>query len=182
MFPEALNQIIGRLEQAREKRLLQAYALIGGFAVSAWGVARATQDIDLAVALGTSDPQTLATYLGTTYQPGDMEDPLRGVFRLVLNCEGQDVPVQLIVLQSKWTDVAFRGIETLKVLGCSVPVVNWQALVLMKLYAGGPVDLQDARSIVAVRKPNTADQESLIAQADLLGLAQEMRTLLDIHS
>lgn len=182
MFPEALNEIIGRLDQAREKRLLQTYALVGGFAVSAWGVARATQDIDFAVALGTSDPQTLASHLGATYQPGDVEDPLRGVFRLALKGEGQDVPVQLIVLQSKWTDVVFRGIETLKVLGCSVPVVNWQALVLMKLYAGGPVDLQDARSIVAVRKPNAADREGLITQAEMLGLVQEVRVLLALHS
>jgi hypothetical protein len=60
-----------------------------------------------------------------------------------------------------------------------VPVVNWQALVLLKLYAGGPVDLQDARSIVAVRKPNGIDRESLIAQADVLGLAQEVRILLE---
>ena len=179
MFPEALTQIIGRLDQARDKHLLQAYGLVGGFAVSAWGVARATQDIDLAVALGTSEPQALAIHLGATYQPGDIDDPLRGVFRLVLKYEGQDVPVQLIVLQPKWAGVVFTGIATLKVFGRSVSVVNWQALVLMKLYAGGPVALQDARSIVAVRKPNAADQESLTAQAGLLGLAQEVRTLLD---
>jgi hypothetical protein len=179
VFPEALNKIIGHLEQARGKRLLQSYALVGGFAVSAWGVARATQDIDLAVALGPSEPMALAAHLGATYQPGDVDDPLGGVFRLVLTCEGQEVPVQLIVLQPKWADVAFRGVETLKVLGCAVPVVNWQALVLMKLYAGGPVDLQDARSIVAVQKPNTADRNNLIAQADALGLSQEVRALLD---
>lgn len=179
MFQEALNKIIGHLEQAQRKRLLQSYALIGGFAVSAWGVARATQDIDLAVALGTSEPKALAAHLGATYQPGDMDDPLRGVFRLILKCERQDVPIQLIVLQPKWADVAFKGVESLKVLGCAVPVVNWQALVLMKLYAGGPIDLQDARSIVAVRKPNAADRKSLIAQADVMGLAREARALLD---
>jgi hypothetical protein len=62
---------------------------------------------------------------------------LQGVIRIVLKREGQDVPVQLIVLQSKWADVVFKDIEKLKVLGCSVSVVNWQAFVLMKLYAGG---------------------------------------------
>jgi hypothetical protein len=179
VFSEALSQIIVRLDQAQKERLLHSYALIGGFAVSAWGVARATQDIDLAVALGTLEPQALAAHLGATYEPGDMDDPLRGVFRLSLKCQGQEVPIQLIVLPSKWAAIAFNGIETLTVLGYSVPVVNWQALVLLKLYAGGPVDLQDARSIVAVRKPNERDRESLIAQADALGLAQEMRTLIE---
>ncbi len=182
MFPEALTQIVGRLDQARTQRLLQAYALVGGFAVSAWGVARATQDIDLAVALGTSEPQALAAHLGATYQPGDADDPLHGVFRLLLKCEGQDVPVQLIVLRQKWADVAFREVETLKVLGSAVPVVNWQALVLLKLYAGGPVDLQDARSILAVCNPTAADRNSLIAQAEALGLAQDVQALLDLPS
>lgn len=159
--------------------MLRSYALIGGFAVSAWGVARATQDIDLAVALGPSEPQALAEYLEATYEPGDIDDPLRGVFRLNLTCEGQSVPVQLIVLPSNWADIAFRGVETVKTLGCSVPVVSWQALVLLKLYAGGPVDLQDARSIVAVRNPNARTRGDLLAQAEGLGLAHGMRTLLD---
>ncbi len=179
MFSEALSQIIGRLDQAQKKRLLHSYALIGGFAVSAWGVARATQDIDLAVALGTSDPQVLAVHLGATYEPGGMDDPLRGVFRLSLKCEGQEVPVQLIMLPAKLANIAFNRVETLDVIGCSVPVVNWQALVLLKLYAGGPLDWQDARNIVAVRKPSAAHREYLIAQADALELTQEVRTLLE---
>lgn len=179
MFSEALSQIVGRLHQAQKERLLHSYALIGGFAVSAWGVARATQDIDLAVALGTPDPQVLATHLGAIYEPGGIDDPLRGVFRLSLKYEGHEVPVQLLVLPAKVAAIALNGIETLTVLGYSVPVVNWRALVLLKLYAGGPVDLQDVRSIVAVRKPNAIDRESLIAQADALGLDQEVRTLLD---
>jgi hypothetical protein len=178
VFSKALSQIVERLAQAQTARLLHSYALIGGFAVSAWGVARATQDIDLAVALGTSAPQALATHLGAAYESGGVDDPLRGVFRLSLKCEGQEVPVQLIVLPSTLAAIAFNHIETLLVLGCSVPVVNWKALVLLKLYAGGPVDLQDARSIVAVRKPNERERASLIAQADALGLGEEVRMLL----
>jgi hypothetical protein len=45
VFQEALTEILSRLEAAQNRRLLQAYALIGGFAVSAWGVPRATNDI-----------------------------------------------------------------------------------------------------------------------------------------
>jgi hypothetical protein len=179
VFSEILIQIIIRLEQARKDDLLQAYALIGGFAVSAWDVSRATQDIDLAVGLGTSEPRALAAHLSATYEAGDADDPLQGVFHLMIEYKGQGVPVQLIVLRPKWTDVVFKGIETLKVLGSTVPVVNWQALVLMKLYAGGPVDLQDARSILAVRNPGIEDRKRLIAQADGLGIGQEVRALLD---
>lgn len=179
MFPEVLNQVVTRLEHARKNGLLEVYALIGGFAVSAWGVSRATEDIDLAVALGTSQPHVLAAHLSATYEAGDADDPLQGVFHLAIENNGQEVRVQLIVLRPEWAKVVFKGIETLNVIGCAVPVVNWQALVLMKLYAGAPIDLQDARSVTAVRKPTIGDQEGLVAQADALGLAQEIRTLLN---
>ncbi|MBX3300862.1 MAG: hypothetical protein KF693_01465 [Nitrospira sp.] len=53
------------------------------------------------------------------------------------------------------------------------------SLVLLKLFAGGPIDLQDARNIVVVRKPDEVDREGLIAQADTLGLTQEARILFD---
>lgn len=179
MFSQALTYIVTRLDQAQRARLLASYALIGGFAVSAWGVARATQDIDLAVALGTSNPQTLADDLGATYEAGGLDDPLRGVFRLSIRGNGHDVPVQLIMLPSAFAALAFENIERLTIGECSVPVVNWKALVLLKLFAGGPVDLQDARHIVAVRKPNERDRQELLTRGDTLGLGQEVRALLD---
>lgn len=68
MFQEALVNILSRLETARNRALLRAYALIGGFAVSAWGVPCATQDIDFAVAIGAADPQALANFMGGRYE------------------------------------------------------------------------------------------------------------------
>lgn len=178
MFEQALADILRRLDQARERKLLQGYALVGGFAVSVWGTPRATQDIDLAVALGAADPNQLASHLKAGYQPGDPDDPLRGVFRLEVHVGERMVPVQLIVLQPKWTEAIFQRVETVRVLGSPVPVVNWQALVLLKLYAGGPVDLQDARDILAVRQPSARERDDLSAQAQALGLAEECTALL----
>ncbi len=171
MFREALIEIIRRLDRARERKLVQASTLIGGFAVSVWGKPRATHDIALVVALDAGD-------LKAGYHPGDPDDPLRGVFRAEMPVGGHVVPVQLIVLQPRWADVVFRRVETVSVLDCPVPVVSWQALVLLKLYAGGPVDLQDARDIVTVRRLGPTERENLLAQAKALGLAEECTTLL----
>lgn len=178
MFEQALIEVSRRLDQARERKLLQGYALVGGFAVSVWGTPRATQDIDLAVALGAADANQLASHLKASYQPGDSDDPLRGVFRLDVRVGEQTVPVQLIVLQPKWTEAIFRRVEMVRVLESSVPVVTWQALVLLKLYAGGPLDLQDARDILAVRQPGAREREELSAQAQALGIAEECAALL----
>lgn len=178
MFREALIEIIRRLDRARDRKLVHAYALVGGFAVSVWGKPRATLDIDMVVALGVTDPAMLAADLKASYHPGDPDDPLRGVFRAEIPVGEHVVPVQLIVLQPRWADAVFRSVETVSVLDCSVPVVNWQALVLLKLYAGGPLDLQDARDIVTVRQPGPTERENLLAQAKALGLAEECTTLL----
>jgi len=70
VFSEILSQVVTQLERARKNGALQAYALIGGFAVSAWSVSRATQDIYLAVALGTTHPQALASHLNAIYEAG----------------------------------------------------------------------------------------------------------------
>lgn len=66
MFQEVLAEILSRLETAQSRGLLSGYALIGGFGVSAWGVPRATQDFDFAIAIGQADPQALATLKGQT--------------------------------------------------------------------------------------------------------------------
>ena len=84
-----------------------------------------------------------------------------------------------IRLPSKLAALTFKDIERLNTLGCSVPVVNWKALVLLKLFAGGPIDLLDAHNIVAVRKPGVSDRNELIALGETVGLAQDVRTLLD---
>lgn len=65
---------------------------------------------------------------------------------------------------------------------CPVPVVNWKALVLMKLYAGRAVDLQDAKSILAVHRPDSSEQERLITRAEQLGVGQEVRDLFGFTS
>ncbi len=182
MFQQALIDITQRLDQAREQKLIQAYALVGGFAVSVWGTPRATQDIDLAVALGAADPNRLAGQLKASYQSGDPDDPLQGVFRLETRIGEEAVPIQLIVLRPKWAEIVFRQVERVRVLDCQVPVVTWQALVLLKLYAGGPVDLQDARGILAVRQPSAREKEELTAQAAHVGLAEECTALLTVFS
>ena len=177
MLRQALIETLSRLDRAREQRLVQSYVLVGGFAVSAWGVVRATRDIDLAVVIGTANPHLLASRLEASYQAGDPDDPLRGVFRMEIPAGEQVIPVQLIVLHQKWAEAVFRDAETLSILDCQVPVVNWRALVLLKLYAGGPVNLQDARDIVAVRQPGQAERQALAAQAEALGVAEEAKTL-----
>ncbi|MGH9427294.1 MAG: hypothetical protein ACRD2L_13445 [Terriglobia bacterium] len=181
MFQEALAEILSRLETAQSRGLLTDYALIGGFAVSAWGVPRATQDFDFAIAIGSADPLALATFLGAQYHAGGPDDPLQGVMHVPVEVEGQSIPLQLVVFPSDFTELAFRHVESLSVLGRIVPVVSWQALVLLKLYAGGPQDMLDARQILKVRCLRQDDLKGIAEMAESVGLLNEWTALLNLN-
>lgn len=179
MFDQVLTIITRRLNEAKAQGLLKHYALIGGFAVSAWGIPRSTQDIDFALALGSTNPDALAHHLKAEFSPGESGDPLRGVFQLNLSIEDQEIPIQLILLPSWWTSIIMDGIENLSVLGCSVPVISWEGLILLKLYAGGPQDLLDAQHILTVRQPTENEIEKLSQLADQVDLLEDFRDLVD---
>ena len=178
MFAQALSEIIRRLDDARTRHLLEQYALIGGFAVSAWGVPRATHDVDIALGLGASDPAALSRFLQAEFRLGEPDDPLRGVFRMSVSIGDQSIPVQLILLPPLWDAIVFQDLKSLSVSGCLLSVVSWQALVLLKLYAGGPQDLLDAKQILAIRQPTADERHIVAALADKVGLASAWQALI----
>ncbi len=177
MFRQALAEVVQQLERAKSDGLLRAYALIGGLATGAWGAPRATQDIDFAVAT-TGNHSKLAQTLGARFSPGGPDDPLPGVFSLSIRAGSVSIPVQLVILPARWTEIVLSHIQPATVLDSSVPVVSWQALVLLKLYAGGPQDLTDAKAILAVRQPTAEDIREMTSFAAKVGVSQELRDLL----
>ena len=177
MFTQAITEIVRRLDDAKARHLLDQYALIGGFAVSAWGVPRATHDVDFAIALGSSDAAALAQFLHAEFQPGDQNDPLCGVFRTHVTVNDLAVPIQLIVLPPVWNSILFQDLTSLPISGCAVEVVSWQALILLKLYAAGPQALNDARQIMAVRHPTEAERQALGTLAGKVELSAEWQAL-----
>jgi hypothetical protein len=177
VFQEALAEILSRLETAQSRGLLSRYALIGGFAVSAWGVPRATQDIDFAIAIAQADPKALASFIGGRYQAGEPDDPLRGVVVVSIEVEHEPISLQLVFFPSLLTELTFRHVETLSVLACSVPVVSWPVLIILKLYAGGPRDLLDVHQLLKVRRPQAKDVQEIESMAQVAGVLSEWKNL-----
>lgn len=178
MFREALTQIVQRLEKAKATGLLRGYGLIGGFAVAAWGAPRATDDIDFVVVAGPTDPAKLAAALGGQYRPGSDDDPLRGVFNTSVTVGANNIPIQLILLPARWTDIILGGLQVFPVYDSTVPVVSWQALVLLKLYAGGPQDLIDAQEVWNIRRPEAESVREMQSLAETLGLSGDFKAFI----
>lgn len=181
MFQEALIQSLTKLETAKSRGYLRDFALIGGFAVSAWGVPRATQDLDFAVTIGAADPQAAARFLGGRYDRGDRDDPLQGVIHLSVGPDHASVPLQLVVFPPSLADMIFRHVESLPVMERIVPVVGWQVLILLKLYAGGPQDRLDAQQILKARQPQQHDLQQMRGMAESAGVLEEWLALSNAH-
>jgi hypothetical protein len=129
-----------------------SYALIGAHAMAARGYPRFTIDVDLL----TTDTRVLD---GATWSPlieqgaavdrrrGDHEDPLAGVVRIVL---ADDTEVDVVVGRWSWEQQVVARAERMSVLGVTIAVPTTSDLILLKLAAGGHLDLHDAAALLAL--------------------------------
>ncbi len=122
------------------------HALIGAMALSAYGVNRATLDLDLLVTDASCLKPDLwaelrARGVAVEVRKGDLTDPLAGVVRLQDAGEG---PIDVVVGKFPWQA---RLIERAELIGGNL-VVRVADLVLLKLYAGGPQDAWDVQQLL----------------------------------
>ncbi len=183
MFAQAFQLIADFLGALKEDGTLAGYCVIGGLAVAALGRPRATRHIDFLVALGPGGAEPVARRARDAgfecrYLPGEADDPLRGVFQLSVPVSGMHIPAQLIVLAAPLSSALLREIQPLILFAASVPVVSWAYLVLLKLYAGCPQHLLDAREVLSARRPSGADLDSLRSLAERFGLEGQMARLI----
>jgi hypothetical protein len=126
-------------------------ALIGGVALAAHGVIRATKDADLlATDLRLLDATIWkpleAESVTVSVNKGESDDPLAGVVRFRRDPEP---PVDLVLGRERWLDGVLARRQPVELSGESLQVVTAADLVLLKLDAGGPIDLIDARLLLA---------------------------------
>ncbi len=140
------------------------HALIGAAAMAIHGVSRATADIDLF----TVDDQVLQARLWNELEDrgvnlrllkGDFEDPLAGSVRLAL---AGDRTVDVVVGRYAWQKTIVESAEKMSIGEVTVKVAPPAGLVLLKLYAGGPKDAWDIRSLMESHE----EAESIKAQVD----------------
>jgi hypothetical protein len=125
-------------------------ALIGGMALAAHGVGRATQDFDILVLDTAVLSETFWTGLRKSgveleVQRGDATDPLAGVVRF----PGANEPsVDVVVGRRRWQSEVLDRRRTIRLDDLPVPIVEAADLVLLKLDAGGPQDQLDIRLLL----------------------------------
>jgi hypothetical protein len=145
----ALVELNELLENAsKELHASIQFALIGGLAVAAWGVIRATQDIDV---LANSDPTPLVNtrlrnelkdFLDrngchTEWRVGDADDPIPLLLRVNLPQIFGDIGADILWAHKHWQQEALHRSVAIEVLNRRVNILHPEDLILMKLDAGG---------------------------------------------
>ena len=147
------------------RRVLDAlgvrYALIGAHAMAARGYPRFTLDVDLL----TTDSRVLDTANWTglirdgaqvDVRRGDADDPLGGVVHLLLR-DGTDVDI--VVGKWKWEADLIERAEQISIGGAPIGVPCTGDLILLKLTAGGTLDLRDAAALLTMGDRDRVVQE-----------------------
>jgi hypothetical protein len=125
------------------------FALIGGLALDAWGIPRATKDVDFAVPVGTAEKAAEALAGPTTERRPlriggvGVRDPQRG-----LRIDLIDRRFHFAGLFREAIDEARRSGRKARVGGIEVGLVSLEYLLAMKLVSGEPKDEIDVRRIL----------------------------------
>ena len=157
------------------RRLDIPVVLVGGYAVAAWGAVRATRDIDLLISVSESLASRAAKEFEKAgfrvdHRKGDESDPLRGLIRLEQAKTLDSTPVEIILGIRRMPTAIFDRVRRVPFLGLEMPVASPEDMILLKCLAGGPVDLEDACSILSVMK-GKLDMKYLEAEAKRLRIS-----------
>lgn len=130
--------------------------LIGGQAVLLHGDPRLTQDVDVTLGLGPgrwSDVVDACADIGLEPLPDDVQRFVETTFVLPALDEATGIRVDLIFSTTPYEAQAIQRATRVTIAGEQVPFVTAEDLIIHKLFAGRPRDLDDAASVVRRKGP-----------------------------
>jgi hypothetical protein len=178
--PELLNRI-GAMLDAQSVN----WATIGALAVAYYGPVRASLDADALISLKDAnlDLDGLAKILsaeGLTVETrmGEEDDPLGFVLRIFDNDRNQ---VDLIGGIRRLDPDFFKRTLVDEFYGLRFRMASPEDLIALKLYAGGPLDLEDAKGVLTIQSA-VIDKELVLSLCRRFGANVEIssRKLLGI--
>lgn len=125
--------------------------LIGGQAVLLHGRPRLTEDIDITLGTGPDTWRTIREIcdeLELSPLPSDLEGFVRETFVLPARHTGTGIRVDFIFSTTPYERQAIERAETVELEGVPVPFASAEDLLIHKLFAGRPRDLEDAVSVI----------------------------------
>lgn len=131
------------------------YAVIGGYAVAAWGELRATRDIDLlcnARHLAALKAALVNSDTRFEHRVGDPDDPISNVLRIELGKGDELYELDVLAgIRGAPAGILERA-RLVQIQDLAVPVASPEDIIILKLLGGSARDIDDARSILRIQK------------------------------
>ncbi len=152
---------------------------IGGIAVSAWAVPRATYDVD-AVAL--IDEKKIDDFLVLCRKYGfdyDEDSPVKHIQRLsfltlsAATSSSEKIYTDVFLARGLYFQSAIKRKKILTVFDIRIPVISPEDLILYKLIAGRNRDIEDVHEILLRQKDNL-DMPYMKQWAEELGILYKL--------
>lgn len=154
------------------------FALAGGLSVAAWGVVRATEDLDF---MADCDPSPIGSpatraRLGeflyrrncqVEWREGSFDDPIPLLLRLELPRKNGGLSTDILWAHKRWHRDALTRTITVTLSRRRLRILHPEDLILLKLDAAGPQDLIDITGLLVAAPP----------QLNLLRLQESARRL-----
>jgi hypothetical protein len=148
--------LLARLTRAFETRDIP-FMLIGGQAVLVHGEPRLTRDVDVTMGVSPArlqDVLGVCADLGLAPLPEDVAAFVRSSFVLPAVDSQTDIRVDLIFSTTPYEAEAIARAGRIEIEGASVPFASAEDLIIHKLFAGRPRDVEDAAGVVRRKGPD----------------------------
>jgi hypothetical protein len=178
---QALHEVCAFLEREGI-----AYALVGGYAVQYLGEPRTTHDIDLEIIVDEADKAQVFQKLLTAFRPR-LPDALEFAlqYRVLLLSASNGVPVDISLAPPGYGEIVAQRAWRIAITPDAPPiaVISPEDLIVHKLIAHRPVDLQDVQGVLK-RQGEALDMDYIRAtlaafgeyvwEYDLLGAFEQL--------
>lgn len=160
--------------------------LFGAQAVVAYGVPRLSADVDVTIKLTPEDPERFASEMRTAgFEPRiDDAEFVRRTRVIPFLHVASGMPVDVVLAGSGLEEAFLQRARTVDIGGARVPIIDPEDLVVAKILAGRPKDVEDARGLWRARGAGMdrsrvasilAELEEALGQSDLLPLFDQVR-------
>ncbi len=129
--------------------------VIGGQAVLLYGEPRLTRDIDITLGVDVEELDRVLSAIGSlalSPLPKDVRAFVTSTHVLPLLHDASGIRVDLIFSFSPYEKEALGRVFRKEILGHNVPFASLEDLVIHKIVAGRPRDIEDVRGILARRQ------------------------------
>jgi hypothetical protein len=144
------EQLLIKISQALGKNFLP-YMIVGGQAVLLYGEPRLTRDIDITLGVSIDKLDELLNTIkeiGLIPLPENIESFVEKTFVLPVKDKSTKIRVDFIFSQTSYEKQAIDRANKIEIKSKTVRFASLEDIIIHKIFAGRPRDLEDVRSIL----------------------------------